>query len=206
MKELSEKVLKWYSKRELAQLKKRIKTYIIPCNNCDVRWFSLDSEGMEQFLMCNYQDTNGNVLYWLDQGEETPFGMTFLTFPPFNEHMKFFIGTMKTTFNKEMIVGCISYLDDFEVNKGYPSVTSIETVEINYFYQGQGLLQIMFNAFSKIIPKKQDIVITSESQMGKKCHVIDHLKEALLKNNVDVNLYFEYEIDDDCFKKLVKSI
>ena len=206
MIEIDSQKLCWCSKEQIIELKKRINDYIVPCDKNKITWQVFNYLQMQQFLNLNYYDNNNNLIYWLDKGEETPIGMTFLTFPPYNEKIKFFIGTIDSHNGKKMIVGCICFFNHLQLAKNTDLVTSIETVEINYFYQGQGLLQIMLDEFSKIVLKNQNIIMTMESEMGKTCHVMNHLKESLLKVDFKKDIRFEDEIDDEYIKKLVKQI
>ena len=99
-----------------------------------------------------------------------------------------FSDTIKNNIDKETIVGCISY---FNYHKIYGNVNYISTVEINYFYQGMKLLNEMYKNFINELDFDKDIMITSESMIGRKCHVINDLKKALKKVKYDKNIIID---------------
>ena len=112
----------------------------------------------------------------------------FLVCIIFSGIYKYFIGTIKNNIDKETIVGCISY---FNYHKIYGNVNYISTVEINYFYQGMKLLNELYKNFINELDFDKDIMITNESMIGRKCHVINDLKKALKKVKYDKNIIID---------------
>ena len=85
-------------------------------------------------------------------------------------------------------MGCISY---FNYHKIYGNVNYVSRVEINYFYQGMGLSKIMYEKFVNEIDFNKDIMLTTESLIGRKCHVIGNFKKVLKKNNFDKKIIID---------------
>ena len=106
---------------------------------------------------------------------------------------------------KYTIIGVISYNDDVDIYYNREHVIDIETVEINYFYQGHGLLKVMMNEFVKNIDLSKNILITRESKSGEKHGVLRHLKDALNKVNYKRDIRFEHEIDKEYLDNLKRK-
>ena len=149
----------------------------------DITWKSLTKEKMRKFLFDNYY-INNNFITWNDN--DTIFGMHYLQWHLYTD--KYFIGTIKNNIDKETIVGCISY---FNYHKIYGNVNYISTVEINYFYQGMKLLNELYKNFINELDFDKDIMITNESMIGRKCHVINDLKKALKKVRYNKNVIID---------------
>lgn len=198
MNELTDKMINDYSNEELIILKDNINNYIVPLNKKKIKWKVLKAFEMEQFINENYSIT------WLDLGEESVFGMTLLPFPPYNDNLSFLVGTIKNKLNKETLVGCISYCNNFELGEKYNALTFIEIVEINYFYQGLGLLNIMLDKFCKVINQKQNIIMTMESSKGRICRIMKHLKTKLNMYSFKKDIRFQDDINDKYVKSLRK--
>lgn len=204
MKELTDEMLKEYDKKGLKNLRENINNYIVNPDFNKIEWRVLNANEMEDFFYNNYY-MNEEFVSWFDLGENAPLGMCYLFFPPYDDGFKFFIGSIKNNINKETIVGCIIYKDNWQFNNENELFTLIETVEINYFYQGLGLLNIMFHNFGKKINKKQNVIMTNESYMGSICKVMNHLKNNLNILNFQKKICFEHEIEDSYNKKKYKS-
>lgn len=183
MKELPNNVIRNCNEKKLLNLKKIVLDYIKEFKLEDITWKSLTKEKMRKFLFDNYY-INDNFITWNDN--DTIFGMHYLQWYLYTD--KYFIGTIKNNIDKETIVGCISY---FNYHKIYGNVNYISTVEINYFYQGMKLLNEMYKNFINELDFDKDIMITSESMIGRKCHVINDLKKALKKVKYDKNIIID---------------
>ena len=202
MKGLSPKMLSWYNSKELKKLSTMLTNYIVPVDKENIKWSIMKPMEMKEFFEKNY---GNDKVYWLDYYEKTPLGMTFLPFPPYSRSLKFFVGTIKNNLNLETIVGCIGFRDDCEICEDYELVTSIETVEINYFYQGMGLLNLMLSKFSEVINKDQNIIMTRESPMGKDCDILKHLKNNLTASGFNKDVRLEDDIDSEYLNKISRK-
>ena len=182
MRELPDDIIKNYSKFKLLNLEKNLVNYIVDFKLEDISWRSLTKEEMEIFLLDNYCVDN-NYHTW-DNG--SILGMHYLQWYLYTD--KYFIGTVKNNIGKETIVGCISY---FNYHKIYGNVNYISTVEINYFYQGMGLLNEMYKNFINELDFDKDIMITNESMIGRERHVINNLEKTLKKVKYDKNIIID---------------
>ena len=201
MNELTDKMKRCYSYHELIKLKENIKDYIVPYEKID--WQVMDSYQMTKFMEENYNCDKEDSIFWYDMSEKTPICMHYLVFPPYPKDIKFFVGTILNNVNKRTIIGCICY-KDVSLGKDCKIVTSIETIEINYFYQGKGLLKEMLNEFSKVVNRDQNIIMTQESAKGKICRIMSNL-QTILRNNGFINdIRFEDNIDNEYIKSLKK--
>ena len=61
------------------------------------------------------------------------------------------------------------------------------------------------NVLGNFIPNDQDIVISKESEMGRKSNSFSTTYNSLIKNNFDVNILREEEFDKKNYKKLTKE-
>ena len=161
----------------------------------------MDASAMNEFFYENYYDEE-KLVEWIIFDDYSPLGMFYLYFPPYHKNFKYFIGTVKNRINKDTIIACIIYDDKCNFIDKNNIFTCIETLEINYFYKGLGLLNILLKEFVKIIDKKNNIIVTNESKMGKLCHVKDHLKKTLEKFDFQKKFYSDDELDEKVLRKL----
>ena len=183
MKELPNNIIRDYNEKELLDLKRIIFDYIKEFKLEDIVWKSLTKEEMKKFLLDNYY-INNSFITW--DTSVTIFGMHYLQWHLYTD--KYFIGTIKNNIDKETIIGCISY---FNSHKIYGNVNYISTVEINYFYQGMGLLNEMYKNFINELDFDKDVMITNESMIGKECHVINNLEKTLKKVRYNKNIIID---------------
>lgn len=183
MKELPNNVIRNCNEKKLLNLKRTVLDYIKEFKLEDITWKSLTKEKMRKFLFNNYY-INDNFITWNDN--DTIFGMHYLQWHLYTD--KYFIGTIKNNIDKETIVGCISY---FNYHKIYGNVNYISTVEINYFYQGMKLLNELYKNFINELDFDKDIMITNESMIGRKCHVINNLEKTLKKVRYNKNVIID---------------
>jgi len=205
MKELIENMLSDYDNNELLILRENIIKYIVDLDFNEIKWSVLNVQEMEQFFYNNYYNDE-RFVSWKHLGEESSLGMCYLYFPPYEGDFKFFVGSIKNNIDKETIIGCIIYKDNWKLNDETELFTLILTVEINYFYQGLGLLNVMFKNFGKVINQNQNIVMTNESHIGSICHVMDHLKKNLYDINFQKQICFAHEMEDNYYKRKCKSM
>lgn len=182
MKELPNNILKCSCEYKLFNLKNDIVNYMIQFSYDNIVWKSLTNNEMKMFLTNNYY-RNNKFITWDD---DTILGMHYLHWHLYTD--KYFIGMIKNNINKETIVGCISYFDFHEI---YGNINYISTVEINYFYQGMGLLDKMYENFVKELNFNKNVMITSESLIGRKCHVINNLTKVLRKNGYNGDIVID---------------
>jgi len=198
--------LKYYKYDELSKLKTWLNDYIVTIEKESIKWQVLSFDELQEFFKNNYYDNTSNeFVYWYESDDRLPIGMYFLTYPKRKRDIKYFVGTIKNNLNKETIIGCISYNDDCQIGENCDLVTSIEGVEINYFYRGQGLLKKLISEFSKVVDKNQNILVTNETPMGKKYQVMRHLQDGLMEHNFNADIRFEDEIDDAYLEKITRK-
>lgn len=211
MRKLTRKKLE-LNKKNLSNLKTNIENYIVPLEN--VKWIVIDGYSLEKFIELNYSNGNRKVS-WHENFPELfkelertyyevlPLGMHYLTFTP-PHFRKYLIGIVPNRVDKYTIIGAISYDDNQDIYYDRETVICIETVEINYFYQGQGLLGRMMDQFVQRIDLSKRILLTRESKEGKKHGVLKHLKDSLNKVGYQGDVRFEHEIDDEYLNSLRK--
>lgn len=206
MNYLSEEDLKEYSHEELINLRKWLDNYIVSFNKDKITWQILSYDELKKFFDDNYYDEDAKeYVSWFDSGSKMPIGMYFLSFPKRDRGNKYFVGTIRNSINKQTIIASICYLDKCKIFDDCDLVTSVEGIEINYFYRGLGLLKEIIGEFVKNIPSNQNIIVTAETPLGKKHQVMKHLKEALNKNGFVKDVRFEDEINDAYLEKITRK-
>lgn len=184
---------------------KWIKEYIENINLDNIEWVKMNSKELNAFLDENYldkdiweyvKDDNSNKLY------TRVLGMPFLEFDevPFYNSYDFILGIVKNNINKETIIGAIKYIDKFYLFQDQKEpVTYIVTVEVNSFFRNKGIYRKMVNELSKFIDFNDKILITGETDLGRKCNVVTNLSKAL-RNNGFSKLVVEDSINTSTFE------
>lgn len=178
------------NKKNLKLLKENILNYIIPLEKDKINYYVFTNEELNLFYKENYYINNmfvkGNNKYY-----NVPLGMHYLslTLP---SNMKVFICSLPNNLNKETIIGSIIFNDNYSLNDR--NVFLIDTIEINYFYRGNGLLNLMYNEFVNRVNIDNDIMLTCLSQMGYAYEIDKKLALVLRKNKIDKNILFYDDI------------
>ena len=205
MRNLKDEILKGYNVRELLLLSERLINYIVPFSNSDIKWEVLDGFNMQRFFDENYYDAKkDDYVYWIDNFDKLPLGLYYLDFYQETSDSLYLVGSITNNISKRTIIGVICFRNDWLIGNNTNPVNFIDYVEINYFYQQHGLLDIMLKELSKYLLKNQALIVTEESRMGRVCHMMDHIKKVMRENNYDNDILFEYEINHEYIKKLTK--
>ena len=115
--------------------------------------------------------------------KDMPLGLYYLSFKFINNDYSFLLGIVNNRIGKKTIVANIMYLEnEFLFSGQINPCTYISSVEVNAYFQNQGIYKKMCEAFIQYVDYDQHIVVSRESEMGKKCRVFDTLKTTLITN------------------------
>ena len=184
---------------------KWIKEYIENVNLDNIEWVKMNSTEFSSFLDKNYLDRE-TWEYVCDEKSSNLYkkvlGMTFLEYDelPSYDSYDMVLGLVNNNINKKTIIGAVKYIDKFYLFRDQKEpVTYIVTVEINSFFRNQGIYKKMVNELSNFIDFNYKILITGETDLGRKCNVITNLSESL-RNNGFKNLIIENGINTNTFE------
>lgn len=193
-------------------LKKWKKEYI---NNLDIRnieWIKLDSKGLKKFLLDNYYDSESHNYVLSDDGFfDVPLGLHYLSYGHCNSNNKhnFILGIINNNINKKTIVSAIIYQDKYYLFTEQKSpLTYISTIEVNSYFRNQGIFTKMTEELINYINPNQDILVSEESELGRKCMVYSKLKNGLINKGFINNIWIDnndYYTEIDIYKHLTKK-
>lgn len=174
-----------------------------------IQWINLDYESFGKFLYDNYYDLIDKTYVTdkiLNSNYITPIGMNYLYYTDVPNEYKYLLGVVKNKKNKYTIVSAVIYLDYVYFFKEQVNpMTFLCSIEVNYFFRRKGIMKKTCNVLGNFIPNDQDIVISKESEMGRKSNSFSTTYNSLIKNNFDVNILREEEFDKKNYKKLTKE-
>lgn len=184
----------------MQDIEKWINEYIKNINLEKIEWIQLNSVELNEFIEKNYldrklweyvHDKNENSIY------KKLLGMCYLNFssPKNAKKYNFLLGIVNNNIDKKTIVCSIIYLDEYFMftNQKEP-VTYISTIEVNSYFRNQGIYKRMCDILFDFINKNQHIIISKQSELGKKCKVYDILIETAIKKEFDKYIF---EANDD---------
>lgn len=171
----------------LKNVEKWVNEYIKNIDLKNIEWIQLNSIELDEFLQKNYldielweyvHDKKANSLY------PVLLGMYYLNWnSPTNEkECNFLLGVVDNSIGKKTIVGSIIYLDEyFLFNAQKEPLTYISIIEVNSFFRNKGIYKKMCEIFFDFAKPKQHILISEQTEMGKKCKVYEILKKTAIK-------------------------
>ena len=175
---------------------KWINDYIKNIDLENIEWVKLNSNQLYEFIQNNYLDKE--LWQYVIDGNSNIYprllGMHYLNLDsPINkkEH-NFLLGIVDNNIGKKTIVCAVTYLDDYFVfdNQNEP-LTYVSSVEVNSFFRNQGIYKKVCEVFFEFIINNQHILISKQSEMGKKCKVHEILKDIGIKKGFDKCIWEE---------------
>ena len=170
------------------------KNYIEGANISDIRYLKLSDDELKEFYNKNDYIPREGYFTLADDGTfgwVAPRGMHYLSFDNMYG-MKYIVGVADNSASKETIISALAYIDDYKLfNEQSKFITYFSTVETNVYFRGMGLFKDLIRNPYEFINPNQNILISSESVMGKRCNVY--------RNIIDIyrNMGFMMDIRSD---------
>ena len=201
MQEL-ENIIRNYSIEEIILLKKWINDYIVPLDKEKIVWLDLNSEEFTKFLEENYKDNDKNVV-WYNSQLYNILGMQYLSFGNIIPGYNYLIGVIPNNVDKLTIVSyaCYSKNRFFEVGQKN-GVNWIQTIETNAFYKKNGLFKMINELLYSYIDLSKDLITTEEFDDGILCHTVRRIKDVLVNQGYQGEIYVNTEIPKEYIKKI----
>lgn len=179
------------------------KEYIDNIDLTKIEWINLNNQQLLDFYEENYLDKKewqyvGNMDTW-----GTPLGLRYLSFRPENKNYNYLLGMVKNNLDKKTIVSAMIYEPNYFIFKNQEiPVTFICTIETSIYFRNKGLSKQLCDQILNFINPSHHIIVTRETDMGKKCNVLNKLKESLLRNGFDKTIWenniWNYNNKDFC--------
>lgn len=182
----------------MTSIEKWIENYIKNIDLKNIYWIHLNSTELDEFIQKNYldkelweyvHDKEANSLY------PPLLGMHYLNlYSPINEKKySFLLGIANNNIGKKTIVCSVTYLNEYFIFNGQEEAfTYVSTIEVNSFFRNRGLCKKMSEIFFDFINPKQHILISKQSEMGKKCKVYQILKRIATQKGFEKQI-LEYD-------------
>lgn len=188
------------SETNYQKYKKWYNNYIEDVDFTQVEWKKFNFNELMCFLHRNYYDEEYEsfVMVRDESNNFLPIGMTYLSFNKLDEKDEYLLGLVTNNQGLKTIVACMIFKSKclLEYDSIKP-ITYIETVEVNKYFQRNGLFTQMIRVLPRFIDNDQNIVITPDESVGKTIGVNDRIKTLLLDNGFEHDIRSEYEIDEE---------
>lgn len=182
----------------LMNIEKWINEYIKNLDLKNIEWIKLNSTELEEFLKKNYFDQElWEYVHDKDANRVFPtlLGMHYLNvYSPVNgKDYSFLLGVIDNSIGKKTIVCSIVYLDEYFIfNDQKEPLTYISTIEVNSFFRNKGLCKKSCEIFLNFIKPNQHILMSGQSEIGKKCKVYESLMKTAVNNGFE-----KYVLEDN---------
>ena len=197
----------------MTKKEKWIYDYIKDVDLNNIEWVKLNSNELEEFFKKNYYDAIEREYVCTESDtykRDMPLGLCYLSFKFINNDYSFLLGIVNNRIGKKTIVANIMYLENEFLFSGQTNpCTYISSVEVNEYFQNQGIYKKMCEVFINYVDYDQHVVISRESEKGKKCKVFDTLKKVLIRNGFQKKVLNDKYLnkselcDDTCEKERV---
>lgn len=167
---------------------------------------------MERFLLDNYYDSDFSSYVLSDDGFfYVPLGLNYLSFEHCNRYSNynFILGVIDNNINKKTIVAAIIYIDkDYLFTEQTLPLTYISSVEVNSYFRNKGILTKMTEELINFINPNQDILVSEESELGRRCGVYSKIRNNLINKGFTNYIWIDnndYNEEIDIYNSLVKK-
>jgi len=187
--------------------KKWYNNYIEGVNLSEIEWKKFNFNELMCFLHQNYYDEDHEsfVMVRDESNNFLPIGMTYLSFNKLDTRDEYLLGLVNNNQGLKTIVACIIFKSKclLESDSVKP-VTYIETVEVNKYFQRNGLFNQMISILPQFIDNNQNILITPENGIGEIIGVNEKIKGILKEKGIESDIRDEYKIDEEYLTSLKK--
>ena len=195
------------SETNYQKYKKWYNNYIEGVNLADIEWKKFNFNELMCFLHKNYydEDYESFVMVRDESNNFLPIGMTYLTFNKLDTRDEYLLGLVTNNQGLKTIVACMIFKSKCLLESdSIKPVTYIETVEVNRYFQRNGLFTKMIRVLSQHIDNDQNILITSENGIGEVIGINEKIKRILIEQGFVSDIRDEYKINEEYLTSLKK--
>lgn len=178
---------------------KWINNYIDNIDLSKIEWIKFDGEQLMTFYQENYLDEDvwQYVFSRVNSPYVSPIGLHYLSFDYSNNNYSFLLGIVDNYIGKKTIVSAMIYFEKYYMfeNQSIP-LTYISSVETNSYFWNKGIYKRLCEVVINFINSEQHILISEESDMGKRYHVVKKLEETLVKNGFKKRILVDDYLND----------
>lgn len=195
------------SETNYQKYKKWYNNYIEGVNLADIEWKKFNFNELMCFLHKNYydEDYESFVMVRDESNNFLPIGMTYLTFNKLDTRDEYLLGLVTNNQGLKTIAACMIFKSKCLLESdSIKPVTYIETVEVNRYFQRNGLFTKMIRVLSHHIDNNQNIIITPDEGMGCIVGINEKIKRILIEQGFVSDIRDEYKIDEEYLTSLKK--
>lgn len=188
------KETKWYNQ------------YIKDIDITNITYLVLTDDELQEFYKQNYFDSENNCyVHSIKDDKINPLGLYYLTFEKL-PGLKYLLGVVSNNINKLTIVSALVFNDNYYLyGDQLEPITYFSTIETNEYFRNLGLFKQLIKAGLKYLNPNQNILISSESEMGKLCHTEEITINLFKKHNFKKDIRSDTNnFDLDEYHKLLK--
>lgn len=187
--------------------KKWYNNYIEGVNLAKIEWKKFNFNELMCFLHQNYYDEEYEsfVMVRDESNNFLPIGMTYLSFNKLDTRDEYLVGLVPNNQGLKTIVACIIFKSKYLLeHDSIKPVTYIETVEVNRYFQRNGLFNQMIRILPQFIDNDQNIIITPENGIGEVVGVNKKIQRILIGQGFASDIRSEHEINEVYLTSLKK--
>ena len=139
--------------------------YLTVDENAEITFATMTGCELQKFL---WDDDLMGAPYWRSwNGFSHIIGFHYTELQYGNDTTKYLVAIA----NGNRLIGCIKYAEYYENHYG------LDYIDVARHYRRRGVATRLIEELSKTIGDKYPLVLSSESDMGKKCHIHNHFKK-----------------------------
>ena len=174
---------------------KWVSDYIENINLAEIEWIKLDVDELTRFYQENYLDMDEWKYITSDISDGyvcSPLGLRYLHFNYNKTEYKFLLGIVNNNIGKKTIVAAMVYLENYYmfVEQIQPLIY-ISSLEVNSYFWNNGIYKRMCEEIINFINPNQHIILSMESDMGRKYETGRIFKEILMKNGFKRTIWID---------------
>lgn len=136
----------------------------------DIKVEIINGEEVNHYLL---KEDYSYPMWKTENNHSVIIGFHYLT-PDFFDH-----NTLLVLKSKDIILGTIKY---GLYGEGKFKHYGLNFIDVNFYHRKKGLAKRLIQELKKVLPTDYPLVLTDESDMGKKCQMARHFKEVFTEN------------------------
>lgn len=174
---------------------KWVKNYIEGIDLTNIEWIKFDEDGLKKFYQENYLDID-EWKYVINNTRDgyfhAPIGLRYLSISYNNTDYKFLLGVVNNNIGKKTIVAAMIYLENYYMfTEQVQPLIYISSLEVNSYFWNNGIYKRMCEVVIKFINPNQHIILSLESDMGRKYEVGRIFREILMQRGFKRTIWMD---------------
>lgn len=185
--------------------------FIYELDLSNIRWIKLTAEELIRFYNENYYDEDAGCFALstnMNNMIVSPFGLELTSYNSDRVSLEYthLLGIVPNRKGTYTIVSKIKMDERYKYITEVDECIYVEYIEVNSFFKKRGIFKLTIQSLINFIDLNKNIVLTDETEEGKKCRVHELFRKILNINNYSSVIKTEDDVDKEICQSILKRL